>query len=97
MIIRTLLLTALLATPAIAAAHDHGKDHAAHAAHAAHAPATTPAPALDFDRLDTDGDGYITAADVPAGHPLLEHFAMADRNGDRRLDRDEFANALKML
>ncbi|MCD9006215.1 hypothetical protein LDO31_08200 [Luteimonas sp. XNQY3] len=94
MTIRTLLLAVLVAIPASVAAHDHGKGHAAHAAHA---PATTPAPALDFDRLDTDRDGFIVVSDLPAGHPALAHFSMADRDGDKRLDRDEFAVLLKML
>lgn len=92
MTIRTLLFAALLATPVLAAAHDHGKGHAAHAAHG-----QATAPALDFDRLDRDGDGYVTEADLPAGHPALAHFAMADRNGDKRLDRAEFAVLLGML
>jgi len=45
---------------------------------------------LTFEQLDTNGDGYIYKADVPAEHELSVQFAIADANQDSRLDRDEF-------
>ncbi|WP_394002598.1 hypothetical protein ACF3M1_16795 [Luteimonas sp. WGS1318] len=50
----------------------------------------------DFDALDTDKDGYVVRTELPAKHPLLEHFAMADSNRDGRLDRREFASLVGM-
>jgi Ca2+-binding EF-hand superfamily protein len=47
-----------------------------------------------FSQLDTDGDGNVTAAEVPK--PLAERFAdilaRADRNQDKQLSEQEFKN-----
>lgn len=42
-----------------------------------------------FDKLDTDGDGYLRQADVSSLLPSGQ-FASMDSNGDTRVDRNEF-------
>ena len=45
-----------------------------------------------FTRLDTNKDGYLTKMEAePAG--MAKNFTTADRNGDGRLDSNEFAAA----
>lgn len=100
---KTMFATALLAlaiAPALAQQHDHANHgaHAGHGQHAGHAHDHGTATAeLDFDRLDTNGDGAIARDELPADHPLLPHFEMSDADGDGRLDRDEFEAAKSML
>ncbi|OKK06693.1 MULTISPECIES: EF-hand domain-containing protein [unclassified Streptomyces] len=57
-----------------------------------------------FDRIDTDGDGYITAEELREsldgdGRVSEEHVAtivrMADEDGDRRIDFDEYAKFVR--
>ncbi|MDQ1155888.1 Ca2+-binding EF-hand superfamily protein [Sphingomonas sp. SORGH_AS 950] len=50
-----------------------------------------------FRKYDRNKDGYIAKAEIPAGHELLEHFDMADRDHDGKLDKREFGIALKMI
>lgn len=75
--------------------------HAAADEHAHHAPAKSAdaekANDAEFARLDTDKDGFVSKAELPAKHPLLPHFGMVDKNRDARLDRKEFEVASKML
>lgn len=84
-----LLLT--LAAPAFAQHHGHGP-HAGHgdAAAAPTIDAKTRLTSDHFTPLDADGDGFVAKSELPAGHPLLAHFAMADRSRDGRLDAREF-------
>ncbi len=72
--------------------------HAGHGAHADHemdkprgTDASTQTAAQAFAALDTNGDGRVSRADIPAGHPMAAHFAMADEDGDGSLDAKEFA------
>jgi hypothetical protein len=43
----------------------------------------------DFDALDKDADGRLTAEEL-RGTPFGERFSTMDRNGDGKLDRKEF-------
>ncbi|MEM9852234.1 MAG: hypothetical protein AAF761_09580 [Pseudomonadota bacterium] len=47
--------------------------------------------AMNFDRMDADGDGFITRAEIDAS--AAERFARADTNGDGGLDADEIRAA----
>ena len=42
-------------------------------------------------------DGFVGKAELPERHPLLPNFGMGDKNGDGKLDRKEFANAMAAL
>ena len=78
----------------------HAQSHASHASHAGHdhkpaaassAPdASTKLTEAHFDALDADKDGFIVKAELPAKHPLADHFSMADRSRDGKLDKREF-------
>ena len=94
-----LMALALLAAPAFA------QDHAGHGSHAGHG---TQAPAAkktstantgnaSFESLDKNRDGFVGKAELPERHPLLPNFGMGDKNGDGKLDRKEFANAMAAL
>lgn len=93
----TLMLSLLLSATAPAFAQSHG-NHAAHG--------NTPASkALDastqlteehFDTLDKDKDGFVSKSELPEGHPLADHFSMADRNRDGKLDSREFKVLIRM-
>ncbi|MFF8845876.1 EF-hand domain-containing protein [Streptomyces sp. NPDC015127] len=57
-----------------------------------------------FEEIDTDGDGYITAAELKEslqgnGKVSAENVAviveMADTDGDRRIDLDEYAKFVR--
>lgn len=54
------------------------------------------AQALDFNALDTDGNGEITIEELQVAIPDLtpESFGMLDTNGDGVLTPDEFAALL---
>jgi len=43
-----------------------------------------------FADLDTDADGFVSEADLPAEHELSLQFAVADTDQDERLSQDEF-------
>jgi len=45
----------------------------------------------DFDKLDTDRDGSLSAFEVQADMKLLERFTELDKNGDGKLSKEEFA------
>jgi len=90
---RSAFIALLLALAAPAFAQHHG-----HGAHAGHGDAAA-AQAIDaktrltvdhFNSLDADGDGFVAKSELPAGHPLLAHFSMADRSRDGKLDTREF-------
>ncbi|MFT4257940.1 MAG: hypothetical protein QM599_13450 [Pseudoxanthomonas sp.] len=66
-----------------------------HAAHAAQTPKKLTE--ADFERLDADKDGLLGRPEIPADHPLLEHFSMADKNRDGKLDKREFKLVLSMI
>ena len=44
---------------------------------------------IDFDALDTDGDGYISREEARANEALTAEFHVLDSNGDGRLSREE--------
>lgn len=46
-----------------------------------------------FSKLDRDGDGYLSMAEVTGRKPLAAHFAKLDKNADGRLSRDEFLHS----
>jgi hypothetical protein len=50
-----------------------------------------PARSEAFDRLDKNGDGYLTLPEAAAEARLRREFQAADRDGDFRLDPAEFA------
>ncbi|MCY2989983.1 MAG: EF-hand domain-containing protein [Planctomycetota bacterium] len=56
-------------------------------------------PGVMFERLDRNQDGFITVDEVPP--PMLERFGellkKADRNGDKKLDKAEFAEFAKQM
>ena len=47
---------------------------------------------LDFQTLDANGDGVITADEAQEHPELMEAWATLDENADGALDEDEFAN-----
>lgn len=59
----------------------------------------SPAASADslFDRLDTDGDGYVTQAEIPAEQTRLfdRMLRKGDWDSDQRLSRDEFAEGMR--
>lgn len=70
--------------------------------HGAQAPAAKKTGAANsgnasFESLDKNRDGFVSKAELPERHPLLAHFGMSDKNGDGKLDRKEFADAMAML
>lgn len=45
---------------------------------------------VTFADLDTDADGYVSQADIPAEHELALQFSTADSDKDSRLSQAEF-------
>ncbi len=43
-----------------------------------------------FASFDKNQDGVLLKSEIPANHPMVEHFPKMDTNGDGRLTRDEF-------
>lgn len=89
-----LALACLLVAFSPAFAQHHGHQHATPDKKATEAPARLVVD--DFDRLDADKDGHVSLAELPQGHPLRDHFSMADRNRDGKLDRREFSALVRM-
>lgn len=50
---------------------------------------------VDFDALDSDGDGYISRSEARANATLDAEFDGVDRDGDGRLSREELANWIR--
>lgn len=48
-----------------------------------------------FESVDGNGDGVLTADEIPAGHKLADKFSMIDADGDGRITRAEY-DAWKM-
>lgn len=48
-----------------------------------------------FESVDANGDGVITADEIPAGHKLAEKFSSIDTDGNGQISRAEF-DAWKM-
>ncbi len=59
---------------------------------AAHAAVEIKAPE-SFLKLDTDGDGYVSAREAVSAMIATESFDAADRDHDGKLDTDEFVAA----
>ncbi len=47
-------------------------------------------PVATFQSLDANGDGVLSADEIPADHPLAKEFAEADADGDGTLSKEEF-------
>lgn len=47
--------------------------------------------ATEFAALDKNKDGKVSRSEVPASHPLSQHFGMLDGNNDGSLSKAEFA------
>ncbi len=45
---------------------------------------------VSFEKLDTNNDGYVERADIPADHELAALFANYDLDRDNRLSASEF-------
>ena len=54
-------------------------------------------PEVMFQRLDANHDGVITADEVPAGAPerIKQFLIRADKNGDKKLTKEEYLAAVK--
>lgn len=78
-------------TPAFAQHHGH-----AHSTDKKAAEAPAKLTLDDFDKLDADKDGHVSLAELPQSHPMRDHFTMADRSRDGKLDRREFAALVRM-
>lgn len=50
---------------------------------------------IDFEALDTDGDGLIDRGEAAANPTLAAEFRAVDANADGRLDRDELAGWMR--
>ncbi|MDZ3821984.1 MAG: hypothetical protein U0S76_00105 [Pseudoxanthomonas sp.] len=48
-----------------------------------------------FESLDANGDGMVTADEIPAGHKMAEKFSSIDTDGNGQISRAEF-DAWKM-
>lgn len=99
-----LILTTLLiaVAPLTSAMADTPPALAMPEAHAAHASAIEKPAKLSkvdeaFAQFDKNKDGFVTRDEIPAGHALLEHFGMADKDKNGKLSKKEFGIALMML
>jgi EF hand len=56
-------------------------------------PATTGAPAMDYSKLDTNGDGVISKDEAKGDPTLSSQFATLDADKDGKLSSSELAKA----
>jgi hypothetical protein len=49
-----------------------------------------------FNRMDTDSDGAVTAAELE-GNPMADRLMTLDSNGDGKVSLDEFQNGMANL
>ena len=50
---------------------------------------------VDFDTLDSNGDGYVTRDEARGNEALTAEFHVADSNGDGRLSREDLSGWLR--
>lgn len=82
---KPILLSMLAAVSLAACASDPGASASAGASADARAPS--------FQRLDADGDGFVSLAESKADGRVSRDFLRADTNADWRLNRQEFDSA----
>lgn len=56
---------------------------------------TAAGPVPGFDKLDANRDGYVTLPEAGADTRISRNFEAADRDGNYRLDRGEYAEAVR--
>src|SRR3954468_12916821 len=56
--------------------------------------ATAPAATTAFRRLDTNGDGFLSEAELRAAEASRFNWLAIDRNGDGRISESEFTTAI---
>ncbi|PYE85883.1 calcium-binding protein [Pseudoroseicyclus aestuarii] len=83
---RILLATAALAALTAGAATAQGRDRGPHMGRGM---PPMMGPMMDMERLDADGDGAVTAAEIDQA--MATRFAAADTNGDGALSAEEMA------
>jgi hypothetical protein len=91
------LFAALLAASAVAAcAGDPGAVGAQGPARdSASAGASVPAAPPAFDKLDANGDGFLSLTESAADSRISRDFLRADKDRDWRLNREEFDSAFR--
>ncbi|MFC0268859.1 EF-hand domain-containing protein [Kushneria aurantia] len=49
----------------------------------------------DFNRIDSDGNGYIDPTEASASADLIGNFGLIDTNSDRQISLQEYANSME--